>query len=308
MGQHGDDVMEPGPRPAVAVVVCTRDRAEELEQALDAVMPVLGDRDELVVVDSASVDRERVAAIVRNRHAMFVRCERPGLSRARNAGVAASRAPVVAFTDDDCRPRAGWIDHLAAWFRDASVGAVSGGVMAEDAGGFQVTTMAGEARRVVHGWHDPMGLVHGANMSFRRDALDAVGPFDELLGAGGRFRAAEDHDMLLRVLDAGWAVVHDPDAVVAHRQWRSRRQVLRLEYGYGLGSGAFAVKTLRLDRPAGRRLFKQRLWTNGVAQAAREVVAGHEVGAAASVVKAAGVVVGAVQAARLPLDGPCFRP
>jgi GT2 family glycosyltransferase len=152
-----------------------------------------------------------------------------------------------------------------------------------------------------------MDLVHGANMAFRRLALDDAGPFDELLGAGARFRAGEDHDMVLRVLAAGWAVVHEPGAVVAHRQWRNRRQVIRLEYGYGLGAGAFAAKTARLDSRSGRRLFARRLWGNGVAHVAREVLAGHETGAVSTLCKTAGVVTGAVRAARLPLDGPCYR-
>jgi GT2 family glycosyltransferase len=214
---------------------------------------------------------------------------------------------VVAFTDDDCRPHAGWVDAIARAFADPVVGVVTGPVVAEEAGGVEVTTMAPGAKRRVDGWHDPMHLVHGANMAFRRTALDHVGPFDPLLGAGGRFRAAEDHDMVLRVLSSGWALVHAPDAVVAHRQWRSRGQVIRLEYGYGCGSGAFVAKTLRGDLRGGARLLAHRLWGNGLAQVAREAVAGHETGAVASLVKAAGVVVGLARAARVPLDGPTFR-
>jgi glycosyltransferase involved in cell wall biosynthesis len=307
MSDHRPHAREHVARPPVAVVICTRDRPGEVAGSLDAVRSVLGPSDALIVVDSASVDRDAVARVAEAAGATVVRVERPGLSRARNAGLAAASAPVIAFTDDDCRPRPGWVDAVAAPFADASVGAVTGPVHADDAGGVEVTTMSDTVGRRVVGWHDPMELVHGANMAFRRDALDGVGGFDELLGAGGRFRAGEDHDMVLRVLVGGWVVVHEPSAVVAHRQWRTRAQVLRLEYGYGIGSGAFAAKTFRLDRAAGRRLLGRRLWSNGIAQAWREVRARHETGAASSALKAAGVVVGAVRAARLPLDGPCFK-
>ena len=307
MSAHGPHATEPVARPPVAVVVCTRDRPAELAGALAAITAVLGAHDVLVVVDSASVDGGAVARAAGAHGATVVRVDQPGLSRARNAGVAAATAPVVAFTDDDCRPRARWLDALAVPFVDGAVGAVTGAVVAEDAGGVEVTTMSASMPRRVTGWHDPMDLVHGANMAFRRATLDAVGPFDELLGAGGRFRAGEDHDMVLRVLVGGWAVVHEPAAAIAHRQWRSRREVLRLEFGYGIGSGAFAAKVLRLDRAAGRRLLRRRLWGNGVAQAVRELRARHELGAASSLVKAVGVVNGAARAAHLPLDGPCFK-
>ena len=291
----------------MTVVICTRDRPAELAGSLAATAAELEPGDAIVVVDSASTDPGAVREVADAAGATVVRLERPGLSRARNAGVAAAASEVVAFTDDDCRPRPGWRNAVLAAFADDGVGAVTGGVAAEDAGGAMVTTLSATEPARIAGWQDPMDFVHGANMAFRRQALADAGPFDELLGAGGRFRAGEDHDMILRVLVAGWAVVHDPAAVVAHRQWRSRPQVVRLEYGYGIGSGAFATKTFRRDRPAGRRLFARRLWSNGVRQAAKELRAGHELGAAGSAVKAVGVVVGAVAAARLPLDGACFR-
>ena len=56
----------------------------------------------------------------------------------------------------------------------------------------------------------------GANMAFRRRAIDAVGGWDELLGAGSRFDGAGDRDLVYRVLDAGFALLHLPDARVVH--------------------------------------------------------------------------------------------
>ncbi|MDP9181294.1 MAG: glycosyltransferase, partial [Actinomycetota bacterium] len=77
--------MTPLSRPAVSVVVPTRDRPGFLRSCLAAITPLLGPGDELVVVDSASADRAAVAAEV-TPPAVLVRVERPGASRARNAG------------------------------------------------------------------------------------------------------------------------------------------------------------------------------------------------------------------------------
>jgi GT2 family glycosyltransferase len=82
-------------------------------------------------------------------------------------------------------------------------------------------------------------------MALRREAIAAAGPFDEELGAGARFHAAEDTEMLYRVMRAGWGVVCAPDLIVTHQAWRSGRDWLRLQYRYGIGLGAQTAKHAR---------------------------------------------------------------
>ena len=79
-------------------------------------------------------------------------------------------------------------------------------------------------------------------MALRREALIAAGHFDEELGAGARFPAAEDTDMLYRVMRAGWSVACCDDVIVTHHDWRRRRELLRLHYRYGVGVGAQTAK------------------------------------------------------------------
>jgi hypothetical protein len=109
------------------------------------------------------------------------------------------------------------------------------------------------------------------------------------------------------VVRAGWVACFEPSAVVAHRQWRTRREVLRLEFGYGLGSGAFAVKVARADRRSGGRLLAHRMWGNGIRRSVQELAAGHEHAALVCLVKAAGVIVGASRGYMARLDGPRYR-
>jgi GT2 family glycosyltransferase len=105
-------------------------------------------------------------------------------------------------------------------------------------------TVLGTAERSgVYRWPtSPFGLGAGLNMALRREALTAAGLFDEELGAGARFPSAEDTDMLYRVLRAGWSVACSTEAVVTHHDWRSRRELLRLHYRYGIGVGAQTAK------------------------------------------------------------------
>jgi glycosyltransferase involved in cell wall biosynthesis len=228
----------------VAVVVCTRDRPHFLGDLLDAVQASLRPHDELVVVDSASKTTES-ADLARARGVRVVRCERPGASIARNAGADATTRPVLAFTDDDCLPDPGWVTALAGDFAaDDGVGFVTGQVLA-DVEGAAISVITDEHERRWASGDAVADMGHGANLAVLRAAFVSVGGFDEVLGAGGPFRGSEDKDLLWRLLEAGWTGRYDPGALVVHRQWRDRRSLLRLEFGYGLGGGAFAAKVAR---------------------------------------------------------------
>ena len=275
----------------VAVVIPTRDRPDRLAAALAAI-----EADEVVVVDSASKDRDEVARVAQARGARVVRCDEPGAACARNAGVRATTAPIVAFTDDDCRPQPGWVAAIEAAFTD-DVGVVAGRVTAEGGGAFVLSVTAESAPSTFRAGDDPIGVAHGANLAVRRDAFEQVGGFDELLGPGSRFPNGEDYDLFWRILAAGWTGRFAQDAVVVHEQWRGRLASLGAYYRYGVGDGAFAMK-------ADRRLLVDRLWRRGLRQVGADLRRGNESAALADLAKAAGVAVGAARARRIPVrDG-----
>jgi glycosyltransferase involved in cell wall biosynthesis len=286
----------------LAVVICTRDRPELLRTAVRAALDAIRQEDELVVVDSAStqpgaVDPAREAGV------RVVRAEKAGLSRARNLGIAATAAPLVAFTDDDCAPSSGWAAALSEPFDDARVGFVTGRVEASRTGRMSVSVMVDEEPRRMTAGFDPFLAGVGANMAVRRVACDGIsgdgpGAFDERLGAGARLRAGEDVDLWWRMLDAGWHGVYEPRAVVTHEQWRNDAQAFRLAYGYGLGAGALAAKAMREHRVGGGAMLRRRLWADGVLRSLRDLRNGYQTGAAFSLLQAAGTVSGAVQALR----------
>ena len=281
----------------VAVILCTRDRPHLLGDALDAVMAAIRPSDEVVVVDSGSTDPHAVDP-ARQCGVTVVRLQQPGLSRARNAGVEATSAPIVAFTDDDCRPAAGWAEVIARSFRDPGVGFMTGRAMADRVGRISVSCKLDEEPLHIAAAADPFSIGVGANMAMRRIALEGVGGFDERLGAGARIRAGEDVDAWCRLIDAGWEGRYDPGCIVTHVQWRSDAQALRLSYGYGLGAGALAMKGIRSGRPGSLGLLGQRLWADGVGRALSDLRHGYQSGAAASLLQAAGALSGALQAAR----------
>src|SRR4051812_31448692 len=102
----------------ISVVIPTRDRGAEAAAAARAVLSDPCDL-ELVVVDQ-SQDDASVAALreIDDPRLRVVRSTLRGASNARNAGVAATTAPLLAFTDDDCRPEPGWASTMLRLFEE----------------------------------------------------------------------------------------------------------------------------------------------------------------------------------------------
>ena len=290
---------------AVAVVVCSRDRATLLTEALPAIRLALRSDDELIVVDSASRDGA-VADVAVAQGARLVRVDQPGLSRARNAGWRATTAPVVLFTDDDCRPGPQWrAAACAALSADSTVGAVWGAVVGEAGAGGSLDLLhrdAGPDEATLDG--DLIAIGHGANMAFRRDVLEALHGFDESLGVGTPLGSAEDKDMWWRTLRHGWRVRLAPDMVVAHVRWRGDGEALRQMYRYGLGAGALAAKRRRVA--GDRHLVRREVWAHGAVPAGRAARRRQPTLVAAATVRTAGFVAGVWRGRHLPLHGEHF--
>lgn len=222
----------------------------------------LGTHDELIVVDSAPRD-VRTRQVAREFGAGYVRCDEPGASRARNAGWRTARSDIVAFVDDDVRVEVGWAEAIAraagewpeAAFITGRVG-VPEGATPEYPLALKIET---EAAWLVPSTPNPIG--HTANLAVRRDALERVGGFDELLGAGGRYRAAEDQDLFDRLFREGYRGRYAPEARAVHLPWRMRSDILALEWSYGIGTGARLAKLMRTERGRIGKVLDENVWS-----------------------------------------------
>ena len=199
----------------VSVVVCTRDRPDDLRRCLASVRMLDPAPLEVVVVDQSSSTNEPEGMT----GLIWLRTDEAGLSRARNRGLAAARAPVVAFIDDDCVVPPGWAGDVAEVFaRRPEAALVFGEVRrANPSPDEYVPTYLIAEEHVLRG-RAAAARAHGigAAMYLRASAADTIGPFDECLGAGGRFRSSEDWDFTFRALAQGFEVVETPAIAVRH--------------------------------------------------------------------------------------------
>ncbi|CAN3128785.1 glycosyltransferase family 2 protein [Mycobacterium sp. smrl_JER01] len=282
----GDDQPATGTAlPVVSVVLCTRDRPEQLADALQSVLALDYPDFEVVVVDNAP-RTEETAELVRGageQRLRYVREPVPGLSAARNTGLRAARHQLVAYTDDDVVVDARWLRGLARGFERAPrVSCVSGLV---PSGELRTAAQAYFDQRVAWAASVQPRLFSmdrppadqplfpfqvgrfgtGANFAVRRDRLLELGGFDEALGAGTAAQGGEDLDLFFRVLTAGDALATEPAAIVWHRHRSDNEALLKQARGYGLGLGAWLTKVgldaghRRLAAQVIRRRFRSSL-------------------------------------------------
>lgn len=296
-------------RAPCSVVLPTRDRPARLQRCLASLAEALAPGDELIVVDSASRDPE-VAAIARAAGALVVRCERPGVDRARNAGWRRATHDAVLFVDDDVVVEAGWADALvAALAAHPEVGFVTGRIDALPGEGDTDRPVAVKdddaPARLTAATTGTLG--HSASLAVRRVALEGIGGFDEAMGAGARFQSSPEVDLFDRLFAAGWAGWYEPASRAWHEQWRDRRQLVVLDWRYGMGAGARLAKLVRSDRSRARRVAREVLWTTGLRTAWSDLRSGYQTGVVLRLAQVLGAVVGFVAARPVPVRDGHYR-
>jgi glycosyltransferase involved in cell wall biosynthesis len=239
-----------GRRPRVSVIVPTRNGARRLPILLDALerqtMPP--DDFEVIIADDHSTD-DTVA--VGNAHPLSrvvsatAPAGQPGVS---NLGIRASRAPVIAFTDDDTIPAPDWLERGLERVMAAPTGLIAGHIeLALDEPPTAAALVDLGRGYLDQAEYAEQGFGATANLWARREVLDRLNWFDE------RFvRQGHDRDFGERALEADLAIVYAPDVVVVHPARSRARELARVAFRLGRGQPELrdqSVGRLRELRP-----------------------------------------------------------
>ncbi len=235
----------------VAVVIPTFRRPESLERALRSVLAqdrLAALAAEIAVVDN-DPDGSARATVSRLQQegapVLYVHARDPGVSNARNAGLAATRAPLIAFIDDDEEAPPHWLATLHAAHQslgaDVTFGPVRGraDAAADWKRAYLERFFSREGPRETRVIDDPYGC--GNSMMTRATALRGPAPFDVTANQTG----GED-DRLFAVLQAegrrfGWAA----DAWLwehAPASRRTARYALTRAFGFGQSPSQIAAR------------------------------------------------------------------
>ena len=235
----------------VSVIVCTRNRPEQLKKCLRSLAQLNPTPSEIVVVDNAPNSDATKEIVSQFSQVKYILEPKPGLSIARNTGIQHSRGAIVAFTDDDLEVHPQWILGLQQGFKTPQVMAVTGLMLPAELETeaqiffyqgsnssrweyqhliFDRQFFAAMRSKGVPVWR----IGAGANMAFRRRVFELVGNFNEILGAGAS-GCSEDSEMWYRILAAGWQCRYEPTAVIFHYHRRNLENLQQQMYQYMRG-------------------------------------------------------------------------
>ena len=234
----------------LSVLVCTRNRPEDLAKALPGIMAQDYPNFEVVLIDQSTNDdseREAKAKFGSDARLRYIRTDTVGLSIARNMALTEARNDICAFTDDDCGVPSDWLSKVAAKYAEKpETGVLFGPVhvpqelMSQPDLCFPSLYFF-EERVLKSG--EIFGM--GANMSMRKSFWQKVGPFDAMLGPGAPLPGSDEHDWLYRAHLAHGVIRLDPNNAIEHFAFRTTSKWMALTRTYAYGDAAFAMKHLR---------------------------------------------------------------
>jgi GT2 family glycosyltransferase len=267
-----------------SVVVPTYARPHQLATCLDALaaQDYPRDRYEVVVVDDGSPEppTTQVEKVADGLDVTLVSQRRAGPAAARNAGAARASGKLLAFTDDDCAPEAGWLTALAAGLErdpDAMVGGRTVNVLTCN----PYSTAAQAIITHLYAYYNREGagrFLASNNMGLSQEGFREAGKFDTRFPRA----AAEDRDLCERWLRSGKRIAFEPDAVVRHSHALTLRRFLRQQFEYG--RGAYWYQRFRLAaggeplRPEPIRFYTDLLRVPYVENAQRPLVVAGLIG------------------------------
>ncbi len=304
---EGEPRPQSGLSPPVSVVICafSDERWDALKDAVASVRAQTRPALELIVaIDHNPGLLQRAAALWPDGSVVLVEnVEMRGLSGARNAGIAAATGDLVAFLDDDAAADPDWLEQLVPMFDDPAV--VSGGGSLspswEDArpGWFPrefdwvigcsytgMPTMTAEVRNAI-----------GANMAFRREALNSVGGFHSGIGRErGLPMGCEETEVSIRLRQArpGARIVYEPAAHVQHLVPPGRgtwRYFLQRCWAEGRSKALLTGLVGRQDGLASERTYATRTLPLGVLRGLGDAVRGDGAGLGRAVAITGGLLV-----------------
>lgn len=258
------------PLPPASVVVCTRNRTDDLRRCLPGLLGLANQGYEVIIVDNCPSDARTAELVAAYPQIRYIQELRPGLNIARNCGLRAATGEIVAFTDDDAQIDAHWLEMLLRNFHHPMVAIVTGltlplELQTEAQYWFEYTNGFGRGftkRSFDLNNIDPLAtgqIGAGVNMAIRRNALQEIGWFDEALDGGTLTLSGGDQEFFYRTIMHGYRIVYEPAAVVWHKHRREWKALRRTIYGYGAGVFAWWTRALLVEKEFSL-LFKAPLW------------------------------------------------
>ncbi len=239
-------------RVDISVVVCTRNRSESLKNCLDSLENQICTIGEIIVVDNAPSDDSTKLVVKSYEKITYCKEPRPGLDIARNTGAQLAKYPIVAYTDDDVSAGSLWSYRIWETFLQENIDAMTGLVIAssldtESQQIFEKNWGFNKGYQDIYFNYDFIDnsltapkvweIGAGANMAFRKSAIEKVNYFDQRLDVGAA-GCSGDSEIWFRILASNMTIHYNPRAYVYHKHREEIKQLHKQLFGYMRGHSA----------------------------------------------------------------------
>jgi glycosyltransferase involved in cell wall biosynthesis len=214
----------------ISVVICTYNRASLLTGAIESIcqQTLAPDQYEILVVDNASTDN--TTEVVRTfqeknpyHQIRWVYEARQGVGHARNTALSEVAGKFVAYLDDDAKADLNWLTQAEKRLLDSRIIHCLGGPIHPFytsgkptwfKNQYELRTWGKEERSLISG-----ESLSGSNMIWRKETLQMIGGFGEMVGPVGNIFSVGEDTMAFKRL---WKyipeamVIYDPNLIVFH--------------------------------------------------------------------------------------------
>jgi len=221
-----------------SLILCTINRTEEVLSFLLSLKKQTYTDFEVIIVDQNKDDR--IQNILSDFHSLDIKYfkSEPGLSRARNIGLAQISGDIVGFPDDDCTYPTELLTNINNFFEKNDYAILMG------------KTIDKETEQIVAGSLSTKACdlscsnIHGSSTTLfiRINKINDF-TFDEKFGLGAKYHAEEENDLVLRLLKEGFKGYYSPQInFVYHPPSDLNYQDYPRIQARAIGLGAFIAK------------------------------------------------------------------
>jgi len=184
---------------------------------------------EIIVIDDGSTDNT-AKAIKSFPEVKYIHQENKGPAAARNLGAESATHDFIFFTDSDCVPAVNWITKMMPHFNDASVAIVMGS--------YGIKNINNPLARCIHKEilfrHAKLMPIFpksfgSYNFCSRKNIFQGVGGFNSKY----KEASGEDNDLSYKVLEKGYKIYFEKNAIVSHYHTSSLKKYLKEQYRHG---------------------------------------------------------------------------
>lgn len=200
-------------------IVTTMNRPNELEICIESLLSQTENDFEIIVVDQSDNDLSEKYIKEKQRETsciVYKRVKYKALSKARNDALRLARGDYFALVDDDAVYSLDYLEKCSSIIKKEKKVIISGRIRGNDIeeSDFIDYSAASEGERL--SFEKIRRMCPSAGLVFPISVIKECGLFDENLGLGAYFGAAEETDLLLRALRKKYIVIHTKKAILKH--------------------------------------------------------------------------------------------